>query len=114
LPSITPIRTGATNTFLLSTEPGPNEKSNTNQTNQTMNDQDKAAADIFGPVLYTYSRSQAVADGFQIEVSKVAQEAGIRFRVFLTRAVYVTFVSVPPDVAGQDEAGRLWDIIPSR
>jgi hypothetical protein len=76
-----------------------------------MNDQNKAVADIFGPVLYAYSRSQAVADGFQVEVSKVAEEAGIRFRVFLTRAVYDSFVSVPPDVTGQDEAGRLWDIV---
>ena len=76
-----------------------------------MNDQNKTAADIFGPVLYTYSRSQAVADGLQVEVSKVAEEAGIRFPVFLTRAVYDSFVRVPPGVTGQDEAGRLWDIV---
>ena len=76
-----------------------------------MNDQNQTAADVFGPVLYTYSRSQAVADGFQIEVSKVAREAGIRFPVFLTRTVYDRFVSVPPGVTGQDEAGRLWDIV---
>ena len=76
-----------------------------------MNDQNKTAADIFGPVLYTYSRSQAVADGLQVEVSKVAEEAGIRFPVFLTRAVYDSFVSVPTGVTGQDEAGRLWDLV---
>ena len=76
-----------------------------------MNDQNKTAADIFGPVLYTYSRSQAVADGLQVEVSKVAEEAGIRFPVFLTRAVYDSFVRVPPGVTGQDEAGRLWDVV---
>ena len=76
-----------------------------------MNDQNKTAADIFGPVLYTYSRSQAVADGLQVEVSKVAEEAGIRFPVFLTRAVHDSFVRVPPGVTGQDEAGRLWDVV---
>jgi hypothetical protein len=76
-----------------------------------MNDHNKTAADIFGPVLYTYSRSQTVADGFQVEVSKVAQEAGIRFPVFITRAVFDSFVSVPPGVTGQDEAGRLWDVV---
>ena len=76
-----------------------------------MNDQNKTVTDIFGPVLYTYFRSQAVADGMQLEVSKVAEEAGIRFPVFLTRAVYDRFVSVPPDVTGQDEAGRLWDLV---
>jgi hypothetical protein len=76
-----------------------------------MNDHNKTAADIFGPVLYTYSRAQAIADGVQVEVSKVAKEAGIRFPVFLTRAVHDSFVAVPPGVTGQDEAGRLWDIV---
>ena len=41
----------------------------------------------FGPVVYSYTRSQAVADGLQVEVTKTAQEAGIRFPLFLTRAV---------------------------
>lgn len=65
----------------------------------------------FGEVIYSYTRSQAVADGVQVEVSKVAVKAGIRFPVFLTRTVYDAYVTVPPDVAGQDEAGRLWDIL---
>ena len=65
----------------------------------------------FGPVVYTYTRAQAVADGVQVEVSKVAAEAGIKFPVFLTRTVYDAYVTVPPDVTGQDEAGRLWDIV---
>lgn len=65
----------------------------------------------FGKVVYAYTRSQAVADGFQVEVTKTAQEAGIRFPVFLTRAVFDAYVTVPPGVAGQDEAGRLWDIV---
>src|SRR5512141_566630 len=62
-------------------------------------------------VVYQYTRSQAIADAFQIEVTKTAQEAGIRFPVFITRGVYEQFVAVPPGVAGQDEAGRLWDIV---
>jgi hypothetical protein len=65
----------------------------------------------FGDVIYSYTRSQAVADGVQVEVTKTAQEAGIRFPVFLTRAVYDAYVTVPPGVTAQDEAGRLWDII---
>ena len=65
----------------------------------------------FGPVIYAYSRAQAVADGMQVEVTKTAQEAGIRFPLFLTRAVYDAYVTVPPGVAGQDEAGRLWDLV---
>ncbi|HEY3862114.1 MAG TPA: DUF6573 family protein [Verrucomicrobiae bacterium] len=65
----------------------------------------------FEAIVYTYTRAHAVADGFQIEVTKTAQEAGIRFPVFLTRAVYDAYVTVPPDVADQDEAGRLFDIV---
>jgi len=65
----------------------------------------------FGPIIYSYTRSQAVADGVQVEVSRTAREAGITFPVFLTRAVYDQFVTVPPGVTAQDEAGRLWDIV---
>ena len=65
----------------------------------------------FGDVVYSYTRAQAVADGVQVEVSKVAAEAGIRFPVFLTRIVYDAFVTVPEGVTAQDEAGHLWDIV---
>ena len=65
----------------------------------------------FGPVVYAYTRAQAVADGVQVEVTKTAQEAGIRFPMFLTRAVFDAYVAVPPNVTGQDEAGRLWDVV---
>ena len=65
----------------------------------------------FGPVIYSYTRAQAVADGVQVEVTKTAQEAGIKFPMFLTRAVFDNYVAVPEGVTGQDEAGRLWDVI---
>jgi hypothetical protein len=65
----------------------------------------------FGPVIYSYTRAQAIADGVQVEVTKTAQEAGIKFPMFLTRAVFDKYVAVPPDVTGQDEAGRLWDVV---
>ena len=42
----------------------------------------------FGPVIYSYTRAQAFADGVQVEVTKTAQEAGIKFPMFLTRAVF--------------------------
>jgi len=69
------------------------------------------ASSPFGEVIHAYTRSQAVADGEQVEVSKLATEAGIRFPVFLTRGVYDQFVTVPAGVEGQDETGRLWDIL---
>jgi hypothetical protein len=63
------------------------------------------------PIIYAYTRSQAVADGVQVEVTKTAAEAGIKFPVFITRGVFDSFVAVPPGVTGQDESGRLWDIV---
>ena len=76
-----------------------------------MNTQPDDLAEVFGQPIYTYTRAQAIADGFQVEVSKTAAEAGLRFPVFLTRSVFDSFVTVPPGVTGQDEAGRLWDIV---
>ena len=65
----------------------------------------------FGEVIYTYTRKQAIADGVQVDVTKTAQEAGIKFPVFLTRGVFETYVAVPEGLTGQDEAGRLWDVV---
>src|SRR5512137_1913119 len=76
-----------------------------------MNTQPQDLAEIFGQPIFTYTRAQAVADGLQVEVTKTAEEAGIRFPVFLTRAVFDNYVAVPPGVTGQDESGRLWDIV---
>jgi len=69
------------------------------------------ATEPFWQTIHTYTRSQAIADGFQVDVSKVAREGGITYRVFLTRAVYDHYVTVPAGITGQDEAGRLWDIV---
>jgi hypothetical protein len=76
-----------------------------------MNTHQNDLAEIFGQPIYTYTRAQAVADGLQVEVTKTAAEAGIKFPVFLTRTVFDNFVAVPPGVTGQDEAGRLWDLV---
>jgi hypothetical protein len=62
-------------------------------------------------VIYFYSRAQAVADGVQVDVTKTAEEAGIRFPVFITRNAFEHCVTVPPNVTGQDEPGRLWDVV---
>lgn len=65
----------------------------------------------FGEVIFAYTRKQAIADGVQVDVSTTAKEAGIKFPMFLTRAVFDAYVAVPEGVTGQDEAGRLWDIV---
>ena len=76
-----------------------------------MDNNNPTLAEVFGPVISSYTRAQAVVDGVQIEVSAKARQAGIRFPVFLTRAVYDAYVTVPPGVEGQDEVGRIWDLV---
>ncbi len=60
-----------------------------------------------------YSTKQAVDDGFLIQVDqKISKEAGIRYPVYLTRAVWDKYVEVPKGMEGhQDQAGRLWDVL---
>lgn len=45
------------------------------------------------------------------DATALAREAGIRYPVFLTRAVWDQYVQVPEGVIAQDETGRLWDIL---
>jgi hypothetical protein len=58
-----------------------------------------------------YTRAAALADGVLIDVSDTARDAGIRYPVAVTRAVWLACVRVPAGVAGQNEAGRLWDVL---
>ena len=67
--------------------------------------------ELFGEVIHSYTRAQAIEDGVLVDVSEVASEAGNRFPVAVTRAVWGQYVEVPPGVECQDEQGRLWDIL---
>jgi len=62
-------------------------------------------------VISTYTRAQAIEDGVLVDVSEMAKEAGIKFPVALTRAVWADYVEVPEGVVAQDESGRLWDVL---
>ena len=76
-----------------------------------MNESDPIFGDPRSEIIFAYTRKQAVEDGVQVEVTTTAQEAGLAVPVFLTRAVFEQYVMIPPGVTGQDEAGRLWDIV---
>jgi hypothetical protein len=64
-----------------------------------------------GDLIHRYTRADALRDGVLIDVSETAREAGICYPVALTAAVWERCVAVPPGVTGQDEAGRLWDVV---
>ena len=79
--------------------------------NHLQTNHDGPSGTDFGEVIFAYTRKQALADGVQVDVTTTAKEAGIKFPMFLTRAVFDAYVAVPPGVTGQDEAGRLWDVV---
>jgi len=64
-------------------------------------------------IVSTYSTREAVADGFLVKVdSKASEEAGIKFPVYLTRAVWDKYVEVPKGMELlQNLSGRLWDVL---
>ena len=63
-------------------------------------------------LIHTYTRAEAIEDGVLVDVSETAREAGFRYPVALTRAVFEKCVAVPDFLEGvQDERGRLWDVL---
>jgi hypothetical protein len=62
-------------------------------------------------LIHRYSRADTIRDGVLIDVSAAAREAGCKYPIALTAAAWTRCVAVPPGVACQDEAGRLWDVL---
>ena len=64
-------------------------------------------------VIHSYTRSQAIADGVLIDVTSMAQEAGIRFPTVVSANLYHNhFVpSAGSARSGQSIEGRLWDVL---
>lgn len=72
-------------------------------------------ASPFGPIIYGYSRAQAIADGVLVDVSTTAREAGFTVPVAMTSAAWADFVEWSDQDSSrqthQDETGRLWDVL---
>ena len=68
-------------------------------------------------VLSVYTRAHAIEDGALVDVSETAREAGIKFPVAVTAAVWADCCEwTEADEKkkggyGQSERGRLWDVI---
>jgi hypothetical protein len=91
------------------------------------------ASELFGPVISTYSRQQAIEDGMLVQLSgpgyqgeewvpKMIGEAGFKWPVAMTTAAFTEFVTPILDYDGnsesgaqlapcQDAEGRLWDVL---
>ena len=65
------------------------------------------------PIIYAYTRAQAIADGVLIDVSATAREAGFAFPVAITAGVFATVVNPSERAAkaGESISGRLWDVL---
>jgi len=64
-------------------------------------------------IISTYTTREAVADGFLVKVeAEASKEAGIKYPVYMTRAVWEKYVEVPQGMEGiQNLSGRLWDVL---
>ncbi len=78
-------------------------------------DQQNSMADLFGPVIYSYTREMAINDGVLIDISESATEAGFNIPTAVTRAVWDRYIEWSIDdnqkQSYQDQSGRLWDIV---
>lgn len=59
-----------------------------------------------------YTRAQALADGVLVDISRLAIEAGFRYPVAVTAAVW-SILNPSDDLArlGQSATGRAWDVL---
>ena len=64
-------------------------------------------------LIFAYTRSQAIADGVLVDVSKMAAEAGIKYPVAITDGLWRAYIEVPDDdaLSCQSVEGRLWDTL---
>lgn len=74
------------------------------------------SASVFGAPVYSYSRAQAIDDGYLVDVSETAKEAGFHFPVALTHVAWDDCVKWDESDSTrkgwpQDQAGRLWDVL---
>ena len=68
---------------------------------------------MFGELIYSYTRTQALSDGILIDVSETAKEAGFKFPVAVTSTLWQAYIE-PSDALqqqGQSTEGRLWDLL---
>ena len=63
-------------------------------------------------LIFSYTTKEAVKDGSLMKIEgAMPSDAGIKFPVYLTSAVYDRYVKVPDELPGQQEMGRLWDLL---
>lgn len=64
-------------------------------------------------LIYSYTRTQALADGVLVDVSELASEAGFKLPVAVSDTLYHGYLTPPLELAkeGQSLDSRLWDTL---
>jgi len=65
------------------------------------------------PVIFRYTRAQAIEDGVLVDLTAWAKETGFKFPVACTAAVWSEYVQPPKGTEGygQSERGRAHDVL---
>jgi len=63
---------------------------------------------VFGPIISTYSRAEAIEDSVLVDVSNTGRQLGVVLPVALTSAAYEL---VNRTYTSQDPVGRLMDVV---
>lgn len=70
-----------------------------------MNSNDETmAGEIFGDLIYSYSRAQAIEDGVLVDVSERAKRAGIRYPTACTHGVWALIGTMPESCTAEESA----------
>ncbi len=76
---------------------------------------EQSTESVFGKVISSYTRAQAIEDGVLIDAGPMASEVGFNWPVALTSAVWADCVAWTDGdsqkQAHQDQSGRLWDVV---
>lgn len=76
---------------------------------------EQSAESFFGNVISTYTRAQAIEEDMLVDTGSMANEAGFKWPVALTSAVWADCVAWTDDDSRkqthQDQSGRLWDVV---
>ena len=62
-------------------------------------------------LIYSYTRKQALEDGVLVDISQLASEAGFRYPVAVSRALWEGYIRPPAEGPEQSDTGKLWDVL---
>ena len=81
------------------------------ETNESKQPQAESLSEIFGDLIFQYTRRQAIEDGVLVDVSEMAREAGFKYPFAMTTEVWSLIENIPERYSYEDVQGRLWDVL---